>query len=174
MKVRVAEGVQALQFALKWRQRNFHRGGWALWQHLLTATPAAPLPGVKRTPSPDVSTKHKRLMQGQCLNPLPLHWTECTSILCQSPTSSHSPQGRGSEGSSGTIPLPRLHRALSQPEAERIWQPVERNSRALPFIKTIPKESTEVNGMGYIKPIYSFMTPSKGHQSFLQPRRMVR
>lgn len=86
MKVRVAEGVQALQFALKWRQRNFHRGGWALWQHLLTATPAAPLPGVKRTPSPDVSTKHKRLMQGQRLNPLPLHWTECTSILCQAPT----------------------------------------------------------------------------------------
>lgn len=28
--------------------------------------------------------------------------------------------------------------------------------------------------MGYIKPIYSFMAPSKGHRSFLQPSVMVR
>lgn len=43
----------------------------------------------------------------------------------------------------------------------------------LQFIKRLPRGSTEVNSMGYIKLIYSFMAPSKGHQSFQQPSRMI-
>lgn len=70
--------------------------------------------------------------------------------------------------SSCTAPLCSL-----QAEAEKIWQPVKRNSWALLFIKRLPRERTEVNGMGYIKSIYSFMAPSRGHQSFLRPRVMV-
>lgn len=158
------------QFALKWRQRNLDQSSQLLWQEdLLTAIPAAPLPGAKRSPSPDGSTKIGRLMQGHWgrrLNLLPLPWPECTYPSCQSPPNSCSSHGQGIEGSSGKSPLTQPRCALSRQKQRKSDSPLREIHEHCSSLKGYRGKAPRLTGWAVLSPFIALWHLQRGIRAF--------